>query len=168
MGNPLLIKDNNPIAIKEHFIKNMNDFNNKSKLILILRDFNECIIRHNNNLTEKFIDDYFDLIKFYDKFKGEKMICYYDDLIKNPQKVSIQLYNFYNLDDKKRLDDFIENHEKYAKQNKNVKNRQWNGSISGNDLNFHKKTIKNLKNMNNYIDSNYKELKKYTLDIWYK
>lgn len=158
--NPIIIKNEVPIGRKEHSIGDI-DLTDNSKMVLIIRDYKECIIRHNNIITDQTINAYFNLIKLYDDFKGDKMVCYYEDLLNKPDVVADELFHFFKCEDIDRLNDFKQNHERYAKLNKNPVKRQWQGSISGENLNFHKNKYKhnNLDKINNYINNNYIELK---------
>lgn len=58
-------------------------------LVLVLRDYRECFVRHCRGRTfEKRVSrmsDYTDNIEVYHNFKGNKMIMYYEDFVKNPE-----------------------------------------------------------------------------------
>jgi len=90
-----------PILYKEHKIK--SNLKNANKLILILRNYKDVYISniilrmYNKKISDvdfsynkmmefeynSFFDDYYNLIKFYDNFKNEKLLIYYEDLMEN-------------------------------------------------------------------------------------
>lgn len=78
-----------PILIKRHFPEPCD------RLILLVRDYKEAIIRHENeaerpssdHVLYSGISHYIQLLDFYDKFEGEKLLIYYEDLIKNPREI---------------------------------------------------------------------------------
>ena len=114
-GNSVQYKSNIPILRKEHFIKGINT--KVEKLILLVRNYKDSFISHNlrtfdlekevdimyDNLikADYFYKEYYDLIDYYDKFDQEKLIVYYEELIKKPQISIENILNF--LDDEYEL-----------------------------------------------------------------
>ena len=107
------------IVAKTHEILPIESFcsegNKGQKLILLLRNYKELISRpdaHNDGTSRKheqveekihklkIIDRYVEKIKFYDNFKGEKTIIFYEDLIKNFETSMKDMINFLKLGEK--------------------------------------------------------------------
>jgi len=83
------------------------------KMILVLRDYRECLIRHNIELwkeyanVERFLKEtlitskpywYIENIKAFDKFKGEKLLLYYEDLVNSPETSILNLASILEVD----------------------------------------------------------------------
>lgn len=96
---------------------------NYKKVILVLRDYKECLLRHHQEdwlqiskvqpfLTNKKMRHpphwYIQNIKAFHNFKGEKLLIYYEDLLADPQAVIAQIAEFLNLD-RNRTSDFLSN-----------------------------------------------------------
>lgn len=116
-------------------------------LILIIRDYKECIISHLRKINkDKEIDSltfqhelnlYFKLLNYYDNFEGKKMIIYYEDLIQKTDEVLNQLKNFIpNIQNSFYLD-FLKNIDHHCYLSSNGKNRSWGGSNSNREISFH-------------------------------
>lgn len=71
------------------------------KLVLVLRDYRECFVRHCRGRTfdrrVSRMTDYTDNIKVYDDFKGEKIIMYYEDFVSDPATYMKQFLDFLNI-----------------------------------------------------------------------
>ncbi len=83
------------------------------KVILILRDYRECLLR--SNITswlelgdvKMFLEEkvtftpsnwYIDNLKAYDIFQGEKLLVYYEDLLAHPEIEILRISRFLNFD----------------------------------------------------------------------
>jgi hypothetical protein len=114
--------------------------------------------------------DYMLLLDHYDKFKGNKIIIYYEDLITNTKKESEKILDFissietplgkieYKIDD---FEDFFNNYE--LNKNKSLKRYGMvtNGSITkGEDLVYHSTKIQNVdkEEIKNFIHDQYPDL----------
>ncbi len=68
------------------------------KLVLIVRDYRECFVRH--CVGKKFerrvgrMKDFTDNLYTYDSFQGEKMIMYYEDFVADPKTYMKQFLDF--------------------------------------------------------------------------
>lgn len=148
--NPINIIDKSPIFKKSH-----SSVNSNGKLILILRNYKECLLRHNNgNVKLSDVDGYFKLIQCFNSHKGDKIIISYNDLINDVDKVVKQISNFLSTFD--RVGDFIENKNNLISLSKNAKKRAWAGSVSGDDLRYHQKRYNfDWSNIDDYIIKKY-------------
>ena len=79
------------------------------KLLFLLRDYKEAIIRHNYNQDDHTIEShvagYIHCLEFYDKFDGEKKLINYEDLILDPRA---EIYNMIRFLDIKFDDHYYE------------------------------------------------------------
>ena len=68
------------------------------KLVLVLRDYRECFVRHCRGRTfEKKIGrmtDFTDNLYTYESFPGEKMIMYYEDFVSDPKTYMKEFLDF--------------------------------------------------------------------------
>ena len=94
------------ILAKTHEVGNFGP----TKLILLLRNYKELISRPVYDLdaskrplsssdASDIIDQYVEKLTFYENFEGEKIIIYYEDLIKDFKSVMINLIDFLGLGD---------------------------------------------------------------------
>lgn len=98
------------ICSKSH---NTTDINNRHKIIVLVRDYKESIVRHYNILPKKQIYqtflketsgkkrtgvDYIKILEFFDEFEGEKILIYYEDLILNPSDSILKVLDFLEID----------------------------------------------------------------------
>ena len=71
------------------------------KLVLILRDYRECFVRHCRGRTfEKKIGtmtDFTDNLYSYEDFPGEKMIMYYEDFVGDPKTYMKEFLDFVDV-----------------------------------------------------------------------
>jgi len=160
--NADLNKELKPFIYKEHFAINCDRFDKKNdKLILILRDYKECLIRHYGvprlikNLDHD-LKQYTDNILFFDKWEGEKIIIYYEDIINNFNSTIRKIIAFLDLNSI-NVDEFIKNYE-FHKMN-GIKSYKVCGHISVTEgkatkHHFKKAPIQLLKRMNKIIIEN--------------
>ena len=89
----------NATIYKRHTIdeKSLND-RGIEKLVLVLRDYRECFVRHCRGRTfERRVSrmsDYTDNLYVYDVFEGDKMIMYYEDFVSDPATYMKQFLDF--------------------------------------------------------------------------
>ncbi|MDQ7787554.1 MAG: FKBP-type peptidyl-prolyl cis-trans isomerase [Thermodesulfovibrionales bacterium] len=117
------IQNTNPIAVKRHFIRD-ND-NRDSGLILIVRDFNECIVKHikpyvineiNHNVLFENISQYVKLIYDYDNWHADKILLFYEDLIENCEPEINRLLMFCNIFNDYEFRQFINHINKHKER----------------------------------------------------
>jgi len=103
-----------PICSKSH---NIGDISERHKLIVIVRDYKEAIVRHYKNISNNHKElkkvflretegsirtgvDYTKILEFYDAHTGDKTLVYYEDLITKPKKSILQVIDFLEVDHK--------------------------------------------------------------------
>jgi len=147
-------------------------------LVLVLRDYRECFVRHCRGRTfEKRVSrmtDFTDNIEMYDKFKGNKMIMYYEDFVKSPQIYMKEFLDFLGvkndwkkIDVKKHRDISVELYEKGGVENVGTQTRGAPSLTKGKaDFTFHQQdlTYEMKQQLEDWFKSEYAELHKNYLD----
>ncbi len=126
------------------FYKYHNGFEIKdpiNKLILILRNPREVLLRHHNNkmvFTNKLdsFDKYFKSIDFYKKSKCDKILFFYEDIITDKIKFINELYTFLECDNQSKLNYILENIDLLYTTCANATNRGW-GGINSDSINYY-------------------------------
>jgi len=140
-GEPRLIiknDDNRHVVSREHFLRRKRiDINEHSKAVLILRNYKESYVRHaNQNLSS--INDYIINIRQFDRYRGPKLVTYYEDLISDTNAITSVLgfldikHKFSNIDINQLKQNSLELYIKSV-QNKSVS--------GGSDIHFHSKNL---------------------------
>jgi len=96
----ITLTSDEPIVIKRHEII-PDEIKESDKVIFLLRDYHECIWNSMNCKWEKFEPEfikYLNLLKFFEEFKGKKIVIKYEDLIKNPKTWISTILIFLGLD----------------------------------------------------------------------
>ena len=144
-GKPIMsnfnIKNSKPPLLKKlHTVDEQSE--KASKVILVLRNYKECIPRHVNLFScEEAIKksgriSYLDLLYFYDNFNGEKIIIYYEDLMLQPKEELKKLLSFLK-ESEDFLEEFIENFEYHKKQSISFYNKgESKSQTEGNAINY--------------------------------
>jgi len=160
-----------PIAKKRHFI---NTWDNKdAKLLLLLRDYKECIPRHleignkynlniDNIAVKNQINNYFDIITIYDNWESNKKHVFYEDLIYCSPKFDTtlkELLNFFDIFDQVLYKEFIKNIDYHIKNS--IGTLHAKSKTGGKHMHYHAKklSIEQKQNWNRYITQNYKKYK---------
>ena len=116
-----------------------------NKLILIIRNPKEVLLRHNNyklNIKNGLFpyETYFKNIDFYNNHKGEKLLLYYEDIITNKPKFINTLYDFLDVNNIEKKNYVLSNIDKLYDLSLNGKNQNW-GGINSNSINYYYKKI---------------------------
>lgn len=134
-------KRHTPAIMQEHSIE---------KLVLLLRDYRECLIReiypNEYHITNQMVDnmlggylhsaeEYFDLIDAYDKFSGDKTVVYYEKLLTKKHEAFRPVARLLGLDDSSLNWDleFAESLAAYGTL-----------ALSGGNLKYHQYKIENM------------------------
>jgi hypothetical protein len=110
------------------------------RLIFILRDFKECIVRHIDydvNQFERSFIEYLELISFFDKHQGEKLVIGYENLLLAPSEIVKSLAKILPESRPELVAQFLNNIERYKQLNVRAKGRQWGGCVSRFQSNYH-------------------------------
>lgn len=159
--------------------------NQQNKLILIIRDYKESILRmfdnfsyiksaigkrHNDAVFQNLppyygvITWYFENLEYLDQFKGEKHLVYYEEILLEPEKVYKNILSFLGSSDE-FLADFMDQLESHKEICLNFYNKHRFGSkTQGRDFKFHSKTLtkEELIEFDQLVQNNYPSLwKKY-------
>lgn len=96
LQKPLLYSGDDYVINKRHDFKGVKE---TDFVVFVIRDYLEATIRHNEKprgleLPKMFnyIDEWFSLLEQYDKFNGNKMLFYYDEIQKVSKEESKDIY----------------------------------------------------------------------------
>jgi len=176
------------IILKDHgHVSNFwNNYSEFDTIILIVRNYKECITRHiditnydelkkefqNKTPIQSGIDDtdFIMLLDLYDKSKGPKILIYYEDFILNPKKELEKILKFLlnlNAHIKISLNDFLINFNSHKEKSIQYYRNNFSASITRGDkdkLFYHSKkiNIEDRKKLDNFLQHEYPDLfKKY-------
>lgn len=146
--NKCFLKYHNPSLI---------DINKHSqKLIVIIRNPKEVLLRHNNfKFKEESFNMYFDTIDFYLNYTNDKLLLYYEDIIENKIQFIQELNKFINEDIKKNKVKYVlDNIESLYFYSANPLKRYWGGINSNFKINYYYDKITDInfkKQFDNYL-----------------
>lgn len=140
-----------------------------NKLILIIRNPNEVLLRHKNyKLDIKGYENFFKNIDYYINHKGEKLLLYYEDIITNKHKFINTLYDFLDVNCIEKKNYVLLNIDKLYDLSSKGKNRSW-GGINSNTSDYKKIPEFIKEQFDNYINNKLKKYpflnKKYNLTV---
>jgi len=150
---PFHIKPNTPfIYQKDHFPP---IHLNVERTILILRNPKEVIIRQFGINLFKLVDGeisdwpelelhfnfYFDLVEYYQNFKGPKLLLFYEDILTNKMKFIQTLYDFLNVIKPAKLHYVLDNVDKLFTLCLTGTYNSWLGSKSDLSFDFYWKKV---------------------------
>ena len=157
---------NDYFLIKRHQGEEEIENSKDNRLILLVRNYDEVLIRHNLGQKLTIIEhsknphpvNYIKILQFYEDFIGEKVLIYYEDLMKNPKKEIIKCIGLLGLDiSKESMDDFFDNIE----QHKNKSIEIYGGSQTNGNTGIHHSTIlsdKEKRKNREFLEKNYNNL----------
>jgi len=155
----------NKILVKRHETNSVEDV---EKLILVVRDYKECVIRHSEKKKVDISDlkkacsssesskNYMQMIKYYDEFKGDKFIVYYEDLVNNLENTLRAIIKFLG-EGEDNLDSFIKELDNHKEESLKI---YGSSKTRGKSIKHHsnKLTEEQKKEWDNYIKDNYRNL----------
>jgi hypothetical protein len=123
------------------------------KVMLVLRDYRECLLRHHrslwlrNPIVNEFLVDrseeqparwYIENIEAFDEYPREKLLLYYEDLVIKPETIIPRLSEFLGLNPE-RTADFIDRLDAKAAQSVGIYAASGRLSVTGasRDLRHH-------------------------------
>lgn len=163
------------VLTKRHSLYKKYDKKNDS-LILLLRNYKECIPRHNyrneisldilrgsargGKVNKKNRVDYVSNIQEWEKWNKNKWIVYYEDLINDPENTLAGLLLFLGFGNKlSKIKELIDNFEFH--KNKSLSLYK-NSHTQGNDVSYHVDKIKRPDIWDNYMEQfNLKVINRY-------
>jgi hypothetical protein len=129
----------------------------EDRLILLIRDYKECLPRQYNYDLEAIKDqimflqrdkykpklpyEYFDNLYYFDAYQGPKLLVYYDDLMKNPKVSLLKIFSFLG-ESTQYFDSFYNHLEQHKQRSLNLYVTHGGGSRSrGKDDHYHSKKL---------------------------
>jgi hypothetical protein len=140
-----------PVLIKRHGFESI--MNEKSdKIVVLIRNYQEVIIRHSEKIdfdsfTSNLIGknnevDYYSIVNQYDKWNGEKIIIYYEDLITNLEGTLKKVMSFISNEDfSQRISYIINNLEHHKKESIRIYSIHSESKTQGNETKYHSNKI---------------------------
>ncbi len=92
-----------PSAIKCHRLSEIDASDRQQPLLVVVRNYKECIVRNRYDLLERNFDFeqehlvYLEPLRYYHDFTGTKLLIYYEMLMQSPEQVITELARFLNL-----------------------------------------------------------------------
>ena len=120
------------------FYKCHSPINNVNKLIFLVRNPKEVITK---NSEYKFLPDYYDsyfrLLDYFNNYKGDKILFFYEDILLNKKNFVKRLYSFLDIKKENKLEYCLQHVEKLFYLSANGDNRAWGGQNSNGELNLY-------------------------------
>ncbi len=149
-------------------------------VILVIRDYRECLIRHNRDLWKQIRDVvpflefdgkieqpnhwYIKNIEAFDKFSGKKMLIYYEDLQTDPEPTIRRVADFFSVDQAK-VDDMIAHLDEHYEASVSSYTKSGHDSFTAGTkrMDYHSKsnlTPEQINEFDDYYFNNYPKLAK--------
>jgi hypothetical protein len=144
-------QETDPILIKRHGFEPSFAVEH-DKIIVLVRDYQEVIIRHTRqagfNAFQSSLQgkensiDYYSIIQQYDKWSGEKLLIYYEDLMMDLEFVLKRVSDFLlEKDHSPRINDIVGNLDFHKAASIRVYNIHSRSETGGNKLKYHSSRI---------------------------
>ena len=136
----------NDIYIKTHILSRTETqkCNRGRGLILLLRDFKECIVSHlhENAVQIPAIKQYLTCIQTFDDWSSPKLLIYYHDLILRPCQTVVKLAKFFDPPiDTTKVQEFCDSLEKHQECSRNSYSTYVRACKSGDDPYHYQKRL---------------------------
>ena len=144
-------KDWGDVYRKVHFVDELEQLNEPSKLIFIIRNPREVLLSHSQmnvdtivknsyggqtkNVNRSFTN-YFHIIDYYQKCRGKKLLLFYEDNMKNTSEFIEKLYDFLEIDNPVKKKYVIDNLDYLFKASASYSS-QGGGNKSKGNTNFY-------------------------------
>lgn len=127
-GHTRLVDGGNYVIDRAH--KGFSVINRYSKVVLLIRNYKECLVRHSldrwkkSSSTKEFLEDrkqeqppdwYIKNIQAFDSFKFDKLLVYYEDLVSDPENQASRIAEFLDIQND-NLSDFQNNIDYHRKR----------------------------------------------------
>jgi hypothetical protein len=151
---PFNITDITPtIYKKEHIVPEKN--RKYERLIILLRNPKEVLIRQagfnlhnvqdgyfiNTEIINYHFNLYFNMVNYYNDFKGPKKVFYYEDMLQNKTQFVKELYDFLNINKPEKLKYALDNIDGLYELSLKGTNRIWLGAKSDISLSYYFKKL---------------------------
>jgi len=151
---PFNIEETTPAVYKkEHIVPGPE--RKYEKMILLVRNPKEVIVRQAGFNLKNICDGYFvktetvnlhfsmyfNMVNYYNKFKGPKKVFYYEDLLTNKKAFLQELYDFLEVNKPEKLKYALENVDELYHLSLTGKDRIWLGAKSDITLSFYFKKL---------------------------
>ncbi len=137
------------------------------KILYLIRDPRETFVRAYNKNWER-LTDYCDNLKYFDEFKGDKKIVYYDDLISD-DKVLGEIFDFFDIEKYFKLEDMprlrIDAVEWYDKHQQKGGGSMTKGKVDTLTMHQQQLSSKELVELSNFLKNHLKDQLEY-FDRW--
>jgi len=131
-----------PIYKKEHIVPTSD--RKYERLILLLRNPKEVVVRQggfnlknvldgyfiNTEIINLHFNMYFNMVNYYNNFKGPKKVFYYEDMLNNKPQFVKELYDFLKVDKPEKLKYTLDNLDELYIMSLKGTNRIWLGAKS--------------------------------------
>jgi len=151
---PFNISDTTPpIYKKEHIVPGPE--RNYDRLIILLRNPKEVIVRQGGFNLRNVLDGYFiktetinlhfnmyfNMVNYYNNFKGPKKVFYYEDMLTNKTQFVKELYDFLDINKPEKLKYALDNIDELYEMSLKGTNRIWLGAKSDISLSYYFKKL---------------------------
>jgi hypothetical protein len=140
-----------PIAQKCHYFDIPTIDPEKDQVILIIRDYKECLIRHLYGKTEiqkqhyglilEHLGHYLGLIHWFDNLSCPKRIVYYEDLVDGLGEVIQPILQWLNIYDQEKWNQFSWKRELFKELSIGLYDQIYESITKGNDLTFYQRRV---------------------------
>ncbi len=109
-----------PSAVKRHELQHMEEGDEQRPLIVAVRNYKECMVRHRYHLRERkrpFALEtesrlYMAPLAYFEDHGSPKLLLYYEDLLENPVVAITSLARFLEIPEKTSID-FLDRYEEH-------------------------------------------------------
>lgn len=129
-----------PVCRKSHGTRGEYALDGEEPLLLLVRDWRECLTRENALNTAGY--SYWNALNdMYINYAGRKLLVHYEDLILSPLDTIETIVRFANCFTETKMHEFAQRYETLANLSRTATERDWKPAVSGNDILHHQKNI---------------------------
>ena len=155
---PIGVDLSKPVIMEKSHKFYGKEYSPGDKLVVLVRDYKECMVRHaaaeswkmslDEKAKKKFDEetkgknekvDYVEVLMYYDEWPGEKILIYYEDLMLHPKREIKKIVEFLDLN-RKRMEVMFSNLEKHI--NSGIRVYHAGSQTKGKNLKYHQGRIK--------------------------
>ena len=130
------------IMLKRHDANLAHDsWNKDDRFVFVIRDYRECILRNVAQRTEQKITNAVEMfvgnLEFFDKFEGDKLLIYYEDLMQSPTANMDKIFAFLGIANGPRYRNFLTNIKQHRVNGINFYHARAATQGAVNKLSFH-------------------------------